>query len=276
VLGVRLRRVRKGRDTSTDSSGEKGRPNWVDKAGLLVAVASVGVAVVALSGNSGTGGKGHPNLKVVDVVIRDVGKGPEPRPHLEVIVHNTGNRLSVVDQVSFRIRHVYELGRCASQDDIPLSATYGVSLPAEAKPGEIVKAPLHQQVDADEADRFGINLSVEAPEDKSSGSIYLFEADVALSTDDRHQSLSIGNLLISLPQIPYPGEYYWSGETAELLHGFVVNDPVYAQGLRRVSMPCWLSNTKTLRRAFSYKSLRSRSLEAISQDLVTPVVTALE
>jgi hypothetical protein len=252
------------------------RPTWVDKVGLLIAFASVVVAIVALVGGSDPSGKAPPELDLVDLVVRDVGRGPEPHSHIEVAIHNTGGRLAVIDEARISIRHVYKLPRCASQDDLPLSNTYGVSLPVNSRPGEVRVAPLHQQVGADQADRFAISISAKWPHDRVTGTLYLFEVGIALRTDGPQHRLPLGSALVALPMRPDPGEYYWTDDTPKLLRGLIVSSPTYVKQLRRFSMACWRANTATLRRALTTATARSGALAAISKELVTPTFAALE
>jgi hypothetical protein len=262
----------KERVSSKKASGESaaGRPNWVDKAGVAIAAVGVLVAIVALTDDSGSHAGGPGKLTVVDKAVLDSTRNFHPHPRLELTVHNTGGKLIVVDRASFRIKRVYALPRCASQDDIPLSNTYGVGLPIDARPGERIEAPLHQQVGADEADRFAVGLSAKLPRDQPTSTVYLFALDVSLRTDGPEGELPLGAMLISLPVIPYPGEYYWAADTPEIIGNLLAASPDYARQLKQFSMPCWRRNTAILRRALDKPYLRSPHLNALSAELVTP------
>lgn len=238
------------------------------------------VAIVALGGGSGSGSDsdvgGRANLAVVALNVRDVERGPDkPKAQLEVILHNTGRRRVVIDRATLEVRNVYELRRCASQDDLPLSNTYGVVVPADSKAGAVFEAPLHQEVGADEADRFALSLSTR-PVAGERGSLYLFELGVSLHNDGSHPDLPVGTALIALPEIPISGEYYWAGGTAELIRGLATTSPGYLRELRSFSMPCWQSNTAALRRAFRASASRSALLAQVAKELVTPRPSVLE
>jgi hypothetical protein len=250
----------------------------MEAAGLVIGVASVAVAIVALGGGSGSDSDGgaRSNLAVVALNVRDVERGPnQPKAELEVILHNTGGRRVVIDRVALEVRNVYELRRCASQDDLPLSNTYGVVVPADAKTGEVLEAPLHQEVGADEADRFAIALSTR-PVAGERGSLYLFELGVSLHSDGSHPSLPVGTALIALPQVPISGEYYWGKETAALIRGLAATSPGYVRELRSFSMPCWQGNTVAMRRAFRVSASRSALLDGVAEELVAPRPSVLE
>lgn len=270
------------RDSDRASSG---RPNWADKTNLLIAAAGVAVAIVAIvvgavsaggSGGSNPASEAPANLRVIDTVVRDVERGPnQPRAHLEFVLHNVGGRRAVVDRADIEVRRVYELRRCASQDDLPLSNNYGVSLPADAQPGDIVEAPLHQQLGPDEADRFALALSTRV-RPREPGSFYVFELDVTLHNDGPRADLPAGTALISLPEIPIVGEYYWGADTAKLIGDLASTSPEYVAELRRFSMPCWRANTVALKKALASPAARSPFLEAVSNELVAPHLAVLE
>lgn len=263
---------------------KRSRPTWVDIGGLMVGVASVIVAIVALGGgskgNSSVSTRGTANdsagLSLVDLYVRDSERGPgQPRPHVEITLHNLGARRVIIDRARIKIRRVYELRRCASQDDLPLSHTYGVALPVTARPGFTVEHRLHQQIGPDEADRFAISLSADTAGVRT-GSLYLFELGIALRDDAPRATLPVGRIQISLPELPVPGEYYWTDETSTLVGGLATTSPGYVRELRTYSMPCWRSNTATLHKAFESPAVRSGQLESISGELVAPSFAALE
>ncbi len=81
---------------------------------------------------------------------------------------------------------------------------------------------------------------------------------------------------MSLPELPLVGEYYWDAGTPDVLHDFALYEPKYARYLRRFAMPCWRSNTASLRRVMSGDKARSKDLEQIAESLVEPSMAALE
>jgi len=209
------------------------------------------------------------------MAVKDVGRGPTPNPRLEIAVHNIGARRVVIDQARVEVKRIYELKRCASQDDLPLSNSYGLTLPVNAQKGDVFDQPLHQQVGPDEADRFAIALSAGPLRDRPS-SVFLFEIKVGLFSDGPRPMLSAGTAQVSLPKLPLIGEYFWGEGTRQILHGFVIEGGEIVKELRRFSMPCWRSNTDLLRDAFQSRAVRSTQMEEISRELVTPTLTALK
>lgn len=262
------------------TEGRPSRPTWVDIGGLLVGVVSAVVAIFALGGgpdsSSSSSNAAKGKLSLVDTYVIDTERGPgQPRPHLEITLHNLGDRRIVIDRARIEIRRVYELRRCASQDDLPLSNTYGIALPVRRPPGTVLEPPLHQQLGPDEADRFALSLSADT-RGGGRGSLFIFELDVSLSDDANPSNLHLGSLLIALPELPVPGEYYWGSETADLIRGLATTSPDYVRELRDYSMGCWRSNTEKLQTAFANRALRSAEMKAIADELVVPSSAAIE
>jgi hypothetical protein len=186
-----------------------------------------------------------------------------------------GGRLIVIDGALIEIKRVYKLPRCASQGDIVVSHVYGLFLPATAREGQVYKAPLHQQVGPDEADRFRVSLSTKLPESDQT-SVYLFEISVRLENDGPKPDLPVGEAVVGLPELPPPGEYYWNSSTPEVLQDLVLGSPTYAPYLRQEAMPCWQSNTIALRGAATGGGMVSEEFEGLVKELVRPSVEALE
>jgi hypothetical protein len=253
-------------------------PTWVEVAALLLAVAAILVPMLAISGKNSSSptpaSHSRPaKLKVDSLVVWDYGKGPHPKPHLEVILHNIGGTRAVVDGASVVVKAVSPVQRCASQDDLPLSDVYGAILPHHASPRPIV-VPLHDQVGPDGVDRFEILLST--PLSKPNPATYfLFRVELKLLNDSPEASLPAGTALVSLPEVPDQGEYFWNHQTIGLLKGFET-EGLTARGLWAGAMPCWQGNTKILRQALNPPAVRSPEVASIANELVTPSFTKLE
>lgn len=270
----------KGR-RKTKTEGTR-RPNWVEKAGVLAAFASVIVAIFALADHSGSSAGGSldklsaAKLSLVDLTVKE-NPGLKPHASLEMILHNTGGRLVVIDGARVEVLHSYELPRCASQDDLPSSGTYGMPLSVLSKPGDVLTQDLHQQVGADEADRFEIALGPKWPRGEATSTVYLFEVSIGLHTDAPQRYYRVGKALISLPTPPYPGEYYWNAETPKIVHDFVATaSQKYIAEMKRRSMPCWRENTADLRSAFTSRAVRSSDLDEVQRNLISPKFPPLE
>jgi hypothetical protein len=264
----------KRQQASDDRSSES--PNWVEKTNLLLGAAVLAITIIGAGIHfSGTAGKGPSDLTLVGMTVRDIHRGSGSHGRLEIALHNTGDRLVVIDQARFEIRRIYRLPRCTTQGDLPLTNVYGIVLPIGAKPGDVVKAPLHQQVAADEADRFAISLSTKRPAD-GPAAVYLFEFDLALVNDGPQSPLVLGTVLASLPEMAASGEYFWTKKTVALLRNYENPEHLSPRERWGEAMPCWRSNTVVLGRALANPAVRAPELNALSDNLVTPSYSALE
>jgi hypothetical protein len=216
------------------------------------------------------------HLSLVDTLVRDDVGGYPAHSRLEITLHNTGGRLTVVDQARITIRRVYELPLCFTQGDLPVSNTYPVMLSATARPGDVVTVPLHQQLGADEADRFGISFGVEGEDGESLPGVYLFEIDVSLQSDSPGSPLAVSRALVSLPETPFPPHYYWIEGTAEELNQDYSAAGTPVREAWAGPMPCWRSNTATIGSALAGPAVHSRELEEVGDAMVTPTFAAFE
>lgn len=269
-------------------AGAGKRMRWLPKSRLeylYYALAVLVAATVLFSFLRGSGGgettvaiepiqhvAASAHLKAVDLLVEDdVGRYPF-HSRVEATLHNIGGRLAVITRARIKILHVYELPLCFTQGDLPVSGSYGVLLPADAEPGQVVEAPLHQQVGADEPDRFALDLGVDGAHLKG---VYLFDLDISLVNDGSKVPLPLGRVLVSLPETPGPQNYVWREGDGESLNETF--NP-YGHPVREVwseSMPCWRENTKLLRRAFDERATHSPELAGVAEGLVTPTYAAL-
>ncbi|MGE5280939.1 MAG: hypothetical protein ACM3N0_01205 [Chloroflexota bacterium] len=216
------------------------------------------------------------HMALVDTVVKDnVGSYPS-HSRLEVILHNTGGRLAVVNRAQVTILKVQALPLCFTQGDLPVSNTYGVLLSASAQPGDVVTIPLHQQLRADEADRFGISLGVESGDGKSLQGVYLFEIEVSLQSDEPEGSLNVGRVLVALPDALIAPVYYLAEGSAEMLNQYYNADGEPAREAWAGPMPCWRSNAAVLRRILAGPAIRSHELEEVEESMVNPTFAAFE
>jgi hypothetical protein len=253
------------------------RPGWAEMAGLAIGAVGAVVAILAflvplLTDSGPASGEPTPaRLEVDSFSARDFNQGPHPNAHLEVILHNRGGTRAVIDGATIEVEDVYALERCASQNDLPLSDTYGLVLSHRPARRNLL---LHDQVGADAVDRFALSLSTRLSND-SPGTYFLFRLHLKLKNDGPISPLVVGTALIALPTVPDQGEYFWTPTTVELLSSFQTEGRTVREFWGE-SMPCWRKNTKILRAAFSRASVRSGKLAAISGELITPSFSKLE
>lgn len=268
--------------------------DWATIVGVPIGLATIVLAALALSGGGGdsptTSSRAH--VKPVDLVVHNGVYADNP-PRLEIILHNTGAKRAVVSRANIEIRRVGLLRQCFSQGELPLSTTYAATLPANAAVGDVVQAPLHEQLGDDEADRFAIELGVRADPASSSYSmggrqslagLYLFEIAISMVSDEGAQPLSVGRALVSLPSAPEPVGFYWDHASLGSLKQYSLTEARSREELGDSLPPwpspytkkCWLSNTRTLRSMLSSQTKRSPTLEVIGTSIITPDMSLLE
>lgn len=250
--------------------------------GLLVGAAAL-IALFAWlyprSGDSQPHVEGTPRsarLVLTDMVVHDPSYEQAHRhARLEITVHNFGGRLVVVDGARIEVRQVYEIRRCTTQGDLILSNSYGVLLPVGAKFGYTIEKPLHQQIGPDQADRFGISFGTNIPAN-SEPAVYLFEVEVALRNDGPHNPLPLGRAILSLPEKPTGGQYFWGQGTIETLKNLQGGADQSPRELWAEAMPCWRMNTAIFRQFLNGDAERSPEIKAIPGELLTPSFSKLE
>jgi hypothetical protein len=242
--------------------------------GLVLAIVAFVVPLFTKSGAPASRDATPARLSVVNFSARDFLQGPHPNAHLEVILHNRGGTRAVIDGAIVKVVDVYAVKRCASQDDIPLSETYGLVLSHDAAASSRYVVPMHDQVGPDGVDRFAISVSTPLGS-RDPATYYLFRLGLELRNDGPRSPLSVGTALIALPTVPDQGEYFWTPTTVGLLRDFQTEGETVREFWGQ-SMPCWKRNTEVLKNAFKEPAVQSAKLDAISRELISPSFAKLE
>lgn len=121
-------------------------------------------------------------------------------------LHNVGNQLSVAKSVRVKIQDVAVLKQCYSAGVTPLGGRYDVMLPASPESGQVIQAPIHEQLAAEEADRFRLTMTVSGQ--KVLSRIYLLRLDVSLLHDLNERPLPLGEAVMALPAVPEGEGFY--------------------------------------------------------------------
>lgn len=171
------------------------RANWAVIVGLPIAVATLAVAIVALSDHGDRAVAQKVDLEDVALTVYNGVPGERVRgtsgePELEVTLHNVGNQLSVARSVRIKVQEVAVLKHCYSAGVMPLGGRYGITLPASLTPGQVVEVPIHEQLAAEEADRFKLPISVVGR--AAVARIYLLRLGVSLLHDIDRRPLPLG------------------------------------------------------------------------------------
>lgn len=248
------------------------KASWATIAGLPIAGLAVALALVSPSGGSNDDGDAPsaatttaakaPALTKDDVVVIDrLGNADAPR--IEALVHNAGTARSVVTRAELRVERVESLEQCASQGDLPLSNAYDVRLPVEA--GDVASVALHQQLAPDEADRFALDLASEQPNGPDGAPrIWLYQLNVALFHDGRPTPLDLGEVVVTVPDVPAATSFYWTAETADYVRDWL------PPGAYKANAECWLRNTERLHAVLALPGARAPDLARVAREMIVP------
>jgi hypothetical protein len=243
--------------------------------GVPLALVALVLAYLALGGGEHSHSKKatrSPRLQHVDLIARN---GISNHPGLELLVENRGVGRAVISRAEIKILRVLPIPICFTQGGLGVSEEYGVQLPPDAAPGETIEVPLHQQVAANQADRFRIELGVQEPEEgQALKGDYLFELAVGIVHDGRNRPLGMGTALISLPRVPLGSEFFLEeGGFQKVIETFSIPGPLreFWTGPR----DCWRNNARKATLALKSQATRSPELEEALTSKVAPSFSEL-
>lgn len=273
------RRRRDPKPPKSESGGGLGRAAaWATILGTAIALVALLVSQIGGGDSVSTAGSSPgPHLQGDGLEVRnDLSSHPQK---LEVLLDNAGGKRSVVSGARIEIVSVDLLRPCFSQGDLPAGGRYGLRLPIEAKAGETIEVPLHQQLAADEAERLEISLGLGEQGRERGGMLsgmYLFELNVSLLHDGQPQPLPIDRALVALPGLPNPGEYFWTSDSPHFLDEYIIGSDLSPREFWAAPMRCWRANTAALERVLSGAAKRSPQMAALASEIVAPNFAALQ
>lgn len=195
-------------------------------------------------------------------------------PQIEITLHNTGTGLAVLESVNISVRRVAVLPQCFSAGVIPLGGAYTVQIPAKPHAGEIIQAPLHEQVAGNSADRF--RLALGTPNDRTSSTINLLQLNIAIAYDHSAAPIRLGPVLIAAPRVPNPDGYFMTRQ--QLSRGDIESEkyifPTTGRSLYEALAPCWRTNGLRLKEMVALKGARSSALQMATAEVIMPPMPA--
>ena len=268
-------RWRRAKETKRPTDSDWSRwASWATILTVPLALVGLALAYLALGGEESSGSKktGSAELERIDLIPRN--GNLSLKPGVELMVHNAGGDSSVVSRARIEVLAVHRLPLCYTQGDLPLSEGYDLQLPGDAAQGDVVEAPLHQQLDPLKNDRFRINLGVDdagGEEGRPFPGVHLFEVNIAVDHDGLEEPLSMGTVLLSIPEVPMAGLYYLqSGELALLEESYNMYGRSTPQEMWSGTMPCWRANAEALMDVERSSAARSPQLEEALREAVVP------
>jgi hypothetical protein len=276
---VRRRRAREVK-RPTDSDWSRWA-SWATILAVPLALVGLALAYLAVGGEKSSGSKqttGRADLERIDLIPRN--GNLSIKPGVEMLVHNAGLDSSVVSRARIEVLAVHRLPLCYTQGDLPLSEGYDVQLSGDAAQGDVVEAPLHQQIGSLGNDRFRINLGVDdagGEEGRPFPGVYLFELNVAIAHDGLDEPLSMGTVLLSIPEVPMATLYYLrEGELADLEDSYNGARYYTPREMWSSTMPCWEANAEALMDIERSSADGSRELEEALREAVVPSFSEAE
>jgi hypothetical protein len=126
------------------------------------------------------------------------------KPRVEVRLHNTGTRRSVLTSARFTITDFVRITPCGLGAGLVASARYDVVLPIAPRPGQVLETPINQQLGPDQADRFVFRLGVGKEIDEIFGETLVYELRVAVAHDNEAERVDVGRVVVALPGASSP------------------------------------------------------------------------
>lgn len=182
-----------------------------------ILVAAIGVGVPLLLAGGGNGGEEkadpQPQLETIDLAVTGGSQLSDPPKVQEVdlTVRNSGDLLSIVKRVGFRIRASAPVKVCTGGGAglEPTERYKPVLLPSKPSPDQIVKTKVSAPIEPGDARRFTVGLSV--PDRAKAEGKRIYQLDVLLYHDQGEEPLRAGTALAAVPYVPVRWDF-WSGQ----------------------------------------------------------------
>jgi hypothetical protein len=169
------------------------------------------------------------------------------KPRVEVRLHNTGTRRSVLTSARFTITDFARITPCGLGAGLVASARYDVVLPIAPRSGQVLETPINQQLGPDQADRFVFRLGVGRAIEDVLGEALVYELRVAVVHDNEPKPVDVGRVVVALPAALAP----------DLLQAF--NAPGTDE--------CVEDPPPAVRRALQFKGVRSPEVDQMLEAL---------
>ncbi|MFY1683582.1 hypothetical protein ACN265_18785 [Micromonospora sp. WMMD730] len=195
------------------------------------------------------------------LVVRDEAIVDTP-PSVEITVQNVGDQLVVTRNLVLVVQESLLIKECATEGNLPLSATYDLELPQRADPGVEFKTDINQEIKPNEADRFALKLRV--PEDPTGISWSFYRLAVFIEVGLTLERVPIGSAVLALPAVPLgSGVTVWNERFKNDKDRLEFLGP----GRRAEVETCLHDNSTRLKRFLSQPGERSPELRALEREL---------
>ncbi|WP_433476498.1 hypothetical protein ACQPZP_05275 [Spirillospora sp. CA-142024] len=249
--------------------------SWLTWFGVLATAAATAavVGVVQRGTDKVTTPSKAAKIEVIDMLV-DTPKDADSRPvSLDIKLHNTGTRRSIIKRAVLSIHKFTMFKECAGQGGgLGVSATYGLNMPVRPKPGQKVEVPLSQQLGPDEADRFKIELNLPQSsawiENPDQGKLFVYQVGVTLIRDTNSKAVNLGDAVVALPITitVHEQQFFLTKENAEIhYYDWLSGGPEAGAGIRQ----CLRANNVTLRQYMTAAGAKPKWFSELSSELVS-------
>jgi hypothetical protein len=205
-------------------------------------------------------------LEVVDVVLgNQPGYGEKAKAHVEVKLHNTGDRRAILTRLHTRVIRSALLPSCLvlGGDGTYLTGRYSILLPGFPPDGYQRENVLNQELGPDRVDRFRATFE---PDDIGVFTAVLYELDLAVEASDG-SSIELGRFLLMTPSaLVRPTWPFFIAKPLEQrqLEQSGASSPLFPKQLGNMSTPdCYRRNLQLVAEFASSGADRSSSVDAL-------------
>jgi hypothetical protein len=234
---------------------------------LAVVSATAGALAAYLNSraSSGSASSTSPQLVVDQVGLGYATvKGSDAQQfEIDVKLLNTGTQIAAINSATLTIDDFATIPECFSQGDFYSTGSYAANLPTSPTPGQVVNIPISQLVEANGADRFDLLLSVPLPKGYSRPNIYLYRVHLRVTYNAHEAPLDLGEIIVDFPDVPTPGDYFWSKYWSAHLNLF----RSVAFSATGAVMSCDIKNSLALRSFLVKPGMRTAAVAGIAGQL---------
>jgi hypothetical protein len=202
-------------------------------------------------------------LEVVDVALGNKpGYGEKAKAHVEVKLHNTGDRRAILTRLHTKVIRSVPLPSCLvlGGDGTYLTGRYSILLPAVPPDGYQRENVLNQELGPDRVDRFRATFE---PDDVGVFTAVLYELDLAVEASDG-SSIELGRFQLMTPYALFRlGWPFFIAKPLQQrqLEQSGASHPIFPKQLGKMNTPgCYRRNLRVLAEFASSDAERSSSV----------------